>query len=287
MDAVVRTTIRSLPTVLPAVAIAFLRLAAERSSGRISTILSESHAAGRPNFGYAARIDAFQAWTSVEALKRLFALRALATPDAPKMTELSPAVRARYFADKTERPAIFVYSTADLRSGSALRAFAANVRAVDSGARGPALLEADAWQSSRQDAVLGAFLAFAAFLFLLALRYRSFGEVLGAAIPGALCALAALGAAGWFRIPMNLPALAFLIAAAALAICSKVRGEEETDARADAAVAAAIPFLAAFLFMAFDAPGWLACARIGACAFIAWTLLALVRVDVKSESENE
>ena len=238
---------------------------------------------------YAARIDAFQAWTSVEALKRLFALRALANRDAPKMTELSPAIRARYFADKTERPAIFVYSTADLRSGSALRAFAANVRAVDSGARGPALLEADAWQSSQKDAVLGAFLAFAAFLFLLALRYRSFGEVLGAAIPGAVCALAAVGAAGWFRIPMNLPALAFLVAAAALAICSKVRGEEETDARADAAVAAAIPYLAAFLFMAFDAPGWLACARISACAFIAWTLLALVRVerDPEPDSENE
>ena len=234
---------------------------------------------------YAARIDAFQAWTSVEALKRLFALRALANPDAPKMTELSPAVRARYFADKTERPAIFVYSTADLRSGSALRAFAANVRAVDSGARGPALLEADAWQSSQKDAVLGAFL----FLFLLALRYRSFGEVLGAAIPGAVCALAAVGAAGWFRIPMNLPALAFLVAAAALAICSKVRGEEETDSRADAAVAAAIPYLAAFLFMAFDAPGWLACARISACAFIAWTVLALVRVerDPEPDSENE
>ena len=77
--------------------------------------------------------------------------------------------------------------------------------------------------------------------------------------------------------------------AAALAICSKVRGEEETDARADAAVAAAIPYLAAFLFMAFDAPGWLACARISACAFIAWTVLALVRVerDPEPDSENE
>lgn len=178
---------------------------------------------------YRAKIDAFQTLTTVNYVKRLYALRAIANFERPNVGELSEALRSKYLANKSaddgqagpadgsEQSAIFVYSTSDLRDINALQAFASNVRAIAPEAHGAALTAYDDYNRSRRGAIVGLLIALAAALFLTALRRRSAIEALSAGTPGAFCALAVVGLAGLTKTALDaaaalLPACCFLLA---------------------------------------------------------------------------
>ena len=155
--------------------------------------------------------------TTVETVKRLYELRALTNSEKPTPNDLSPEIRARYFADASERPAVFVYSTADLRDFNALKAFAENVRAVDSNAMGSALALYDARINASRSAAYAFALAIAAGSLLLAFRYRAAADLVAELVPSLFCLAGALGLAGLISLPLTCVSL-FCLGAMALAI---------------------------------------------------------------------
>jgi hypothetical protein len=223
---------------------------------------------------YRARLDAFESWPTVETVKRLYALRALTDWARPTTDDLSPEIRARYFADVSERPAVFVYSTADLRDRGALQAFASNVRAINSDARGPALTFFDAQENARKGASFGLAFALAAAAFLLAFRYRAASDVVAELVQPLFCATVALGLLGLTNTPATCVSL-FALGATTPAICSSnARGS------GDAVFATVMVALAVALALTTsNVPSWNDVGRFLAYVALVWIVFSLFRAE--------
>ena len=223
---------------------------------------------------YRARLDAFESWTTVETVKRLYALRALTDWARPTTDDLSPEIRARYFADVSERPALFVYSTADLRDRGALQAFASNVRAICSDARGPALALFDAQENARKGATFGLTFALAAAAFLLAFRFRAASDVVAELVQPLFCATVSLGLLGLTRTPATCVSL-FALSALTPAICSSNARDSKDAVFATVMVALG----AALALTTSNAPDWIDVGRFLACVALVWVIFALFRAE--------
>jgi hypothetical protein len=232
---------------------------------------------------YQARLDTFESWTTVETVKRLYELRALTNSEKPTPNDLSPEIRARYFADVSERPAVFVYSTADLRDFNALKAFAENVRAVDSNAMGSALALYDARINASRSAAYAFALAIAAGSLLLAFRYRAAADLVAELVPSLFCLAGALGLAGLISLPLTCVSLFCLGAMApAIGASNAFRSKDAVFVSAAAALAGSVALTAS------GAPNWEYVGKFIALTALAWFVSTLFRAEQEElELESE
>ncbi len=246
---------------------------------------------------YRRRIETFQWQTAVDALKRLFALRAISDSNPPTLDDLSPELRALNVGASSERVALRVYTTEDLIDGKKLNAFVSNARRIAPNASGEAAFVYERARIVRRDACAGFLVAFALLFAFWGVWSRDFTGTLLTFAPGALAALFSLGLCGWLGVsvePLGLCLLALFFPYGVFNV--PFWREESVSARFDACLvpnaATALSLVCFFLgVLFFGAPGLKTFARLGAlfasfsCVFTA-LILASRRASLQIESEE-
>lgn len=149
------------------------------------------------------RLDAFARLVAVGTLERLYLLKEQTTPRAPTIDDLSPTLKRRYVAEDSGRLIVWAYSLARLSSPGALRAFVANIRAIDSGATGPAVLAEESWTESAKMGNVCVGALFALFGVWGWARYRAAKQTLAILLSPALMLVGTAGIAGLFHMGVN------------------------------------------------------------------------------------
>jgi len=175
-------------------------LEAIRTEALAATLRADRRLREASDEEYRRRIETFQWQTSVDALKRLFALRAISDPEPPTLERLSPELRALNVGASTGRVLLRVYSSEDLLDGKKLTAFVSNVRRIAPNASGEVAFVYEASKRARQDALKGFLVAFVLLFVAWNVWSRdSYGTLLAFA-PCALAALFSLGLCGWLGV---------------------------------------------------------------------------------------
>ncbi|MGN0910036.1 MAG: hypothetical protein ACI4NV_01300, partial [Thermoguttaceae bacterium] len=149
------------------------------------------------------RLDAFARLVAVGTLERLYLLKGQTTPRAPTIDDLSPTLKRRYVAEDSGRLIVWAYSLARLSSPGALRAFVANIRAVDTEATGPAVLAEEAWTESTKMGNVCVGALFAIFGIWGWARYRAAKQTLAILLAPAFMLVGTAGIAGLFHMGVN------------------------------------------------------------------------------------
>ncbi len=149
------------------------------------------------------RLDAFARLVAVGTLERLYLLKGQTTPRAPTIDDLSPTLKRRYVAEDSGRLIVWAYSLARLSAPGALRAFVANIRAIDSEATGPAVLAEESWAESTKMGNVCVGALFAIFGIWGWARYRAAKQTLAILLAPALTLVGTAGIAGIFHMGVN------------------------------------------------------------------------------------
>lgn len=149
------------------------------------------------------RLDALARLIAVGTLERLYLLKEQTTPRAPTIADLSPTLKRRYVAEDSGRLIVWTYSLARLSAPGALRAFVANIRAVDSEATGPAVLALESWTELAKMGNVCVGALFAIFGAWGWARYRAAKQTLAILLSPALMFVGTAGIAGFFHMGVN------------------------------------------------------------------------------------
>jgi hypothetical protein len=148
------------------------------------------------------RLSDYQHYVAGDLLSRLHALRAMADPEPPQLSDLPESLVTR-FVGSDGKHLLKIYSRGDVWDMEAMGQFVRDVRAVDPRATGNPLQTYEASRQMKASYEQAAWYALAAILVVLYLDFRSLGFTLLALSPLGLGMLQLFGALGLLGIPLN------------------------------------------------------------------------------------
>ena len=137
-----------------------------------------------------------------DLLSRLYALRAMANPEPPQMSDLPESLVTR-FVSGGGRHLLKIYSRGDIWDMEALEAFVHDVRSVDAHATGKPLQTFEASRQMQRSYINAALYSLIAITIVLVLDFGNLGNALLAMLPVSLGMLLMFGLLGLLNIPLN------------------------------------------------------------------------------------
>jgi hopanoid biosynthesis associated RND transporter like protein HpnN len=148
------------------------------------------------------RLSAYQYDMAGDLLSRLHTLRAIASPEPPKLSDLPESLVTR-FVGQGGRFLLQIYSNADIWDMEAMEQFVREVRSVDPRVTGNPLQTYEASRQMKRSYEQAAWYALAAILMILYLDFRSLRHTLLAMFPVGLGMLQLFGILGLLDVPLN------------------------------------------------------------------------------------
>jgi hypothetical protein len=150
-----------------------------------------------------ARLAAYQHRMAGDLLSRLYALRAMANPEPPRLSDLPQGLVSRFVGKDGKKSLLQIYSKGDIWDMAAMEKFVAEVRSVDPRATGNPLQTYEASRQMKRSYEQAAWLALAAILVVLYFDFRSLRYTLLAMVPMGLGTVQLLGILGLLGVPLN------------------------------------------------------------------------------------
>ncbi len=149
-----------------------------------------------------AMLSYFQQQMAGDLLSRLYALRGMADPEPPKLTDLPDSLVHR-FVGQHDRHLLKIYGRGNIWDMAALQRFVHDVRSVDPRATGNPLQAYEASHEMKGSYEKSALYALVIVLGLLWIDFRSLRYALLAALPLSLGMLQTFGIMGLLDVPLN------------------------------------------------------------------------------------
>jgi len=148
-------------------------------------------------------LAAYQHRMAGDLLSRLYALRAMANPEPPRLSDLPQGLVSRFVGKDGKKSLLQIYSKGDIWDMAAMEKFVAEVRSVDPRATGNPLQTYEASRQMKRSYEQAAWLALAAILVVLYFDFRSLRYTLLAMVPMGLGTVQLLGILGLLGVPLN------------------------------------------------------------------------------------
>jgi predicted RND superfamily exporter protein len=149
-----------------------------------------------------SRVDRYQQQMAGDLLSRLHALRSVANPEPPKLTDLPEGLVTRFVSSKG-RYLLRIHAKGDIWNMDAMKKFVEDVRSVDPAATGNPLQTYEASRQMKRSCEQAAWYALAGVLLVVFVDMRSLRYTLLAVLPLAVGMLQTFGTLGLLDIPLN------------------------------------------------------------------------------------
>jgi hopanoid biosynthesis associated RND transporter like protein HpnN len=155
-----------------------------------------------PEAEYRKRISEYQQRVATDLLERLRLLQSVANPEPPNVSDLPPALAARFVGNKGSH-LLRIYVKGDFWNIDNMREFVKQVREVDPNVTGNPVQIYEASQQMRDSYERAAFYALLAILPVLALNFGNWRSMLLATLPLIADLLQTFGLMGLLDLPLN------------------------------------------------------------------------------------
>jgi uncharacterized protein len=149
-----------------------------------------------------ARLAGFQQAMANDILTRLYALRSVANPEPPQLSDLPESLVAR-FVSPTGKHLMKIYSRGDIWDMSAMEQFVRQVRSVDKKVTGNPIQIYEASLQMKRSYEQAAWFALCTILPVMFLNLGNLRDTYLAVLPLVLCMLQLIGIMGFLKIPFN------------------------------------------------------------------------------------
>src|SRR3972149_2145111 len=149
-----------------------------------------------------ARMAEFQQSMANDLLMRMYALRAAANPEPPRLSDLPDSLLAR-FIGRSGKHLMKIYSKGDIWEMSAMKQFVGEVRRIDKNATGNPIQIYEASLQMKRSYEQATWFALCTILPYIFMNLGNLRDTFLAILPLGLCVLQMFGIMGLLNIPLN------------------------------------------------------------------------------------
>ncbi|HEY4759688.1 MAG TPA: MMPL family transporter, partial [Thermoguttaceae bacterium] len=149
-----------------------------------------------------ARMAEFQQSMANDLLMRMYALRAAANPEPPRLSDLPDSLLAR-FIGRSGKHLMKIYSKGDIWDMSAMKQFVGEVRSIDKNATGNPIQIYEASLQMKRSYEQATWFALCTILPYIFMNLGNLRDTFLAILPLGLCVLQMFGIMGLLNIPLN------------------------------------------------------------------------------------